>query len=325
MLPLLLGAVTSLSAMCAGSVLLLRTSRGSKLLAGRIEQVVTPHGRAGAGVERPGAAAAARRSEQTGAQAIGAAGLARFERLFGCTPSCREASSLRWWIVLPVALVISRAVLELLVAVVGPLAAFATPVLWVMFSRMWWKRAEQKRRAALYTQFPDTLGMLVRAVRVGIPVSEAIRSAAREQPAPTSHVLAALSDQLSVGIPLDEALKAMADQCGLSEYRFFATALTLQAQTGGGLTETLENLADVIRKRLALRARAHALAGEARMSAAIIGILPIVAGIALLVLNPEYISLLITDPTGNTILAVAILMMGCGIMSMRAIIRKSLS
>ena len=65
-----------------------------------------------------------------------------------------------------------------------------------------------------------------------------------------------------------------------SEYRFFATALGLQSQTGGGLTETLENLADVIRKRVALKARGYALAAEARTSAGVLALLPVLAGLA---------------------------------------------
>ncbi len=108
--------------------------------------------------------------------------------------------------------------------------------------------------------------MIVRSVRVGIPVTEGIRTVAREAPRPTAQEFSLLADQIRIGMPIEEALRELATRNQLPEYRFFATALALQNQTGGGLAETLENLGDVIRKRVALKGRAHALASEARTS-----------------------------------------------------------
>ena len=76
---------------------------------------------------------------------------------------------------------------------------------------------------------------------------EAIRAVAREMPEPTAPEFARLVDQLSIGVALDEAVLEMSRRCGIPEYRFFATAISLQNQTGGAFSETLENLADVIR------------------------------------------------------------------------------
>jgi tight adherence protein B len=111
----------------------------------------------------------------------------------------------------------------------------------------------------------------------------------------------------------------------VAEYRFFATALSLQNQTGGGLSETLENLAEVIRKRVALKQRGYALAAEARTSAGILAILPFFTAGALAVMNPGYLGLLFNDPGGQRILAVASGLMLLGILSMRSLIRRSLS
>ena len=116
----------------------------------------------------------------------------------------------------------------------------------------------------------------------------------------------------------------MAERNGLPEYGFFAAALGLQAQTGGGLGETLDLLADVTRKRVAMKARGHALSAEARTSSMILGGLPVAAGGLLYALNPEYIGVLFTDDTGRTILGTAILSLSTGMFVMRVIIRKSL-
>ena len=81
----------------------------------------------------------------------------------------------------------------------------------------------------------------------------------------------------------------MAQHADLPEYRFFATALTLQSKAGGALSGTLENLADMIRKRVAVKERAHALASEARMSIYVLTGLPAVVAGGIGLLNPEYI------------------------------------
>ena len=170
----------------------------------------------------------------------------------------------------------------------------------------------------------DALSMIVRSVRVGIPVSEAMRHVARQSLAPTAAEFERIASDLSIGTRLDLSLKAMAQRAGLPEYQFFATALSLQSQTGGGLTETLENLADVIRKRVALRSKAYALASEARASSLVLAVLPFVSGLGLAVLSPDYIAVLFVEEAGRNLLGIAFLSLGTGILAMRTIIRTSL-
>ncbi len=310
-------AAMALLGIIGGGVALLVHSSNSKKLAARMA-LVTPR-KAGSAAPPPRQRVVRRVAPKKRGS------IQHLEQLFGCTPAARESSRLKWWVVIPVALLCARLVVEMPMALVGPWGMVALLPAWIWISRKWWAKAEYDRRNMLYQQFPDSLAMIVRSVRVGIPVSEGIRAAAREQPSPTAEVLGSLSDQLAVGVPLDEALRNMAEKCGVAEYRFFATALTLQAQTGGGLAETLDNLGDVIRKRLALKSRAVALSGEAKMSSAILGSLPVLAALALSVMNPTYISVLILDPGGNKVLAIAIGMLGAGVITMRSLIRKALA
>jgi len=134
-----------------------------------------------------------------------------------------------------------------------------------------------------------------------------------------------VSDQIVIGTAPEQALRDMAARNGLPEYGFFAAALTLQAQTGGGLTETLELLAEVIRKRVALKARGYALSSEARTSSMVLGVLPVATTGLIALVNPDYISVLFTDPTGNIVLGVAVLFLATGMFLMQTIIRKTLS
>lgn len=207
----------------------------------------------------------------------------------------------------------------------GSLAWMSTVLVWVGIARWVFAAAHRKRAEALYRQLPDALSMVVRAVRAGIPVVEALRTVGRELPDPTGAEFRALSDQLAIGIPMEEALRRLARRSGLPEYRFFAVALALQNSAGGNLTETLENLADVVRKRVATRQRGHALASQARASAYVLSAVPVFAAAALLVINPRYILTLFSDPRGNVVLAFAIGSLGLGLSTMKAIIRRSLS
>jgi tight adherence protein B len=191
--------------------------------------------------------------------------------------------------------------------------------------RFYFKRLESRLRERLYVQFPDALAMIIRAVRIGVPVSEAVRLVSVECQQPTTIEFRQLSDEVAIGFALEQSLRSMGDRNDIPEYRFFATALALQSQTGGGLSETLETLADTIRKRVAARARAHALASEARTSCYVLAALPVVLGAGLYAINPPYISILFTTAGGNKLLGLAVLSLGTGLLSMRGIIHKCLS
>ncbi len=251
--------------------------------------------------------------------------LGRIAGFFGADLARTDLYPIAWWLVPPLAFIPARIGAMVLEFLVGPVAIFVVPfacwfVCWKYFSGR-----HARRVTVLFQQMPEALAMIVRAVRVGIPVSEAIRVVAHEAAAPTCFEFARLADDVAIGSPLDEALRNMAERNGVPEYRFFATALSLQAQTGGGISETLDNLADVIRKRVAARARGKALAAEARTSALVLSVLPVVALAALWLMNPDYIAVLFDTEPGHMILASAALLLTIGTFVMRTMIHKSLS
>ena len=248
----------------------------------------------------------------------------RLMRVFGFDPAHAKHYPVPWMIVLVLTLLLARVVAGVLTIIAGDIAFVAIPVVWVMLARSFFGWVDERRRQLLRNQMPDALSMIVRSVRVGIPVSEAMRHVARQSLAPTAAEFERIASDLSIGTRLDLSLKAMAQRAGLPEYQFFATALSLQSQTGGGLTETLENLADVIRKRVALRSKAYALASEARASSLVLAVLPFVSGLGLAVLSPDYIAVLFVEEAGRNLLGIAFLSLGTGILAMRTIIRTSL-
>ena len=228
-------------------------------------------------------------------------------------------------IVIAAALLVALIIAGIATLMLGRLALVAALPLWPVVARQLFARWHRGRKRILFEQFPDALSMVVRGVRVGIPIGEAIASVARESEAPTAQEFERVHKQLQIGLPIEEALRKMAERNDLAEYRFFATALGLQGQTGGNLSETLEGLADVIRKRIAARDRGFALAAEARTSANILAALPVLMFGLLWVMNPHYIMTLLTAQTGHMILGATITLLGMGIMVMRFMIQKSLS
>jgi tight adherence protein B len=245
-------------------------------------------------------------------------------RVFGFDAASLDRYPLSWWLVICVALALSKGVEFVLAKLIGPAAVLAIPLGCVVLSRLFFGSFDRRLREKMLTQFPDALAMIVRSVRVGIPVQEAIRAVAREAPHPTGPAFARLGNQTAVGVTMEDAMIEMAQRAGLPEYRFFATTLSLQSQTGGGLSETLENLADLIRKRVALKAKAKAMTSEAKASAGVLAALPVVTGLALWAMNPDYIELLFTDSTGNTLLGTAVVSLCIGLLTIRTIISRSL-
>jgi tight adherence protein B len=240
----------------------------------------------------------------------------RLAGLFGCDLGSSD-EGLRWYLVLPITLVVSIVAAEMTYALLGDADLLLAPPCWVMLSRTLWGWRREKRLARALAQFPDALAMIVRAVRIGIPVAEAVRIVAREAREPTARSFAELADEVTIGVPLDAALRRMAERTGLAEYRFFATAITLQAQTGGALAETLDNLA--------LRARGRALSSEARASIAMLAALPVLGGLMMYMLNPGYIGVLFTDPTGRNIFGMAVVSLGAGLLIMRVMMSRVLA
>ena len=307
-------AVLLILAIIAGLVLL-RSTKEDKATLARIEEV--------SAIGRPKSAVAAlsitRKVREQKPLTESAAGL------FGFSPAKKDQYTLKWpWVIL-IGLAAGRAAVALGSGLLGSLAWVLLPAITIVVSRSLFKGMIDKRTDKLRAQLPDALGLIVRAVRVGVPVGEALRAVSRESPAPTAAEFHRLADQIAIGVPMEAALRTMSERNDLPEYGFFAAALGLQAQTGGGLSETLDLLADVTRKRVAMKARGHALSAEARTSSMILGGLPIVSGGSLYLINPDYIGILFWDDSGRMILGAAILSLSMGIFAMRMIIRMSLS
>ena len=239
--------------------------------------------------------------------------------LIGVDLQQAETYPIKWWLVPPLAALITAGLTFLAAhplsdhpAILYPLEYFGTPIDWYLITRFIFNMFINRRNTKLVEQFPDALNTVVRCVRVGIPMGEALRTVAKDAMEPTKLEFTILADKVSIGVPLDVALRELGQRVKLTEYQFFATAITLQARSGGGITQTLDGLSDVIRKRVGLKARGYALTAEARTSALVLSVLPFVAGGMIFLVQPTYIMELFTTQGGNSVVAAAILLLIVG-------------
>jgi tight adherence protein B len=177
-------------------------------------------------------------------------------------------------------------------------------------------RMGRKRIARFVSLFPEAIDLMVRALRAGLPITEAIINAGQEIGDPIGVEFRGIEAGMRLGRDLDSLLWDIAKRIDVPEFRFFIIALSVQRETGGNLAETLNNLSLVLRGRRAMRAKARAMASEARASTAILGSLPVLVTIMLMFTSPTYIMPLFTDIRGLILLGIATTMLlgGVGIM-----------
>lgn len=182
----------------------------------------------------------------------------------------------------------------------------------------------QRRRLAdhLFRQLPDALEMVTGAVRSGLPITEAFRTIAREMPQPTAGQFALVCSELALGRPPEEAVEGVYRRTEVAEYGFFAVTLGVQMKSGGGLAETLQTLAETVRQRVTLSARAKALAGEVIFSSRALSVAPIVVGGLLYMISPSTVDLLLYDPVGRKLLAYAAASVIVGTLVIRWMVRR---
>ena len=182
----------------------------------------------------------------------------------------------------------------------------------------------QQRRFAnqLFRQLPDTIQTVASTIRSGLPVQEAFRTIARDMPEPTAGQFKIVCNELALGRPAEEAVENVYQRTQVTEYAIFAVTLGVQMKSGGSLAETLLTLADTITQRVALAARAKALAGEVIFSSRALSVAPVVIGGLLYLINPTTIDMLFTDPTGNRLLAYAVGSVVTGHFVIRWMIRR---
>ncbi|WP_192365029.1 type II secretion system F family protein [Mesorhizobium mediterraneum] len=174
-----------------------------------------------------------------------------------------------------------------------------------------------RRVKAFLNEFPNALDIIVRAVKSGLPLNDAVRLIANEAPEPVKTEFRRIVDSQQMGLSIPDASMRMAETMPCTEASFFGIVIQIQSQAGGNLSEALGNLSRVLRDRKKMKAKVQALSMEAKASAVIIGALPFVVAFLVYLTSPNYIMPLFTTSTGHLILGCSAVWMSIGILVMR--------
>jgi tight adherence protein B len=185
----------------------------------------------------------------------------------------------------------------------------------------WVLKFLSKRRLKKFIRlFPDSIDVIVRGVKAGLPLGDCLRIIATEVEEPIRSEFRQVVEAATMGLSISEACDRLATQVPISETSFFAIVINIQQKAGGNLSEALSNLSAVLRDRKMMEGKIKAFSSEAKASAMIIASLPfIVAGLVYLT-SPTYISLLWTNTTGQIVLAASAIWMTIGVFVMKKMI-----
>jgi tight adherence protein B len=165
----------------------------------------------------------------------------------------------------------------------------------------------RKRRLKLFEkQLPDALDLLARGLKAGHAFPTGLQNVAKEMPDPLGTEFFKTFTEFNHGLDLNTALLNLCQRINLRDLSFFTTAVLIQRETGGNLTQILEKISMLIRERFKLRNQIAALTAEGRLSGLILLLLPPVLAGLLMLINPEYGSILINHPTGRIMCGVAL-------------------
>jgi tight adherence protein B len=181
-------------------------------------------------------------------------------------------------------------------------------------------RKRKGRLHAFESQFPDTLDFIARAVRAGHAFSISLELLANDSPEPTRTEFRRVFTEHNLGATLESALTGLIQRVPLVDVRFFVSAVLLQRETGGNLSEILTNLGDVIRERFQLKGRVRAASAHGRITATALTIIPIVLLGLLELMRPNYLQVLTQDHHGRIMLWGALIGQITGYLVMKKII-----
>lgn len=189
----------------------------------------------------------------------------------------------------------------------------------VPFQVILYKRAKRIKR--FEELLPEALDLIGRGLRAGHSFSSALQMAGNEMPEPMGEELRQTFDEINFGIALPTALQNLVSRMPSTDLSFFAIAVMIQRETGGNLSEVLDNISAIIRERLKLFGKVRALSAEGKISASVLSVLPFLTAFLLFLMNPKFMSMLWTETTGQKLLVAGLVMMVLGILWMRKIIR----
>lgn len=184
---------------------------------------------------------------------------------------------------------------QLIVEIAGPVVGLVLPLLLLKFHRA-------RRLKQFNAGLADSIDLMSRALRAGHSVASAIEVVSEQGHEPVASEFGEVFRAQNFGLPFRDAMLQLAERVPSSDLRFLVTAMMVQKETGGNLTEILDRTTNVIRERLRIHGEVRTKTAQGRLTGAILALLPIILGVLINVINPGYGKPLFTDPLGKKML-----------------------
>jgi len=199
------------------------------------------------------------------------------------------------------------------IMIVAGILTATLPFVYVLFTR-------KKRLNKFLELLPDALDLVSRALSAGHAFSESLHMVATEMPDPIAGEFQKTYEEQNLGLSLKLALENLTQRIPLLDLKMCVTAIMIQRETGGNLAEILEKVAHTIRERFRIMGDLKTLTTSSRMSAWLLCGLPIAVSLVITIMNPEYMSVLWTDPRGHLLIGIALFMQLTGMLIVRKIL-----
>ncbi len=168
---------------------------------------------------------------------------------------------------------------------------------------------------------PEAVDLLSRALRAGLSLPSALETVGQEIAEPLGSEFRTLHEEQKLGLPLRDAIMNLVERMPIDDVRFLATAMLVQMETGGNLTQILDKTSTVMRERVRLRGQLRIYTAQGRITGWILCAMPFLLFFLISLVNPGYESVLVTDPFGVQLIHVGLVMMVLGVLIIRRIIR----
>lgn len=211
--------------------------------------------------------------------------------------------------------------LLLLVIRPNPISAGAAAIVGGTLPILWLRRRQQKRLQRFNDQIADALVLISNSLKAGYGFMQAVEMVARESPPPIKTEFARVLKEINLGMTTEESLARMVERVASPDWDLVVTAMLIQRQIGGNLSEILDNITHTIRERIRIKGEVKTLTASGRLSGLIIGFLPVALALFMLMINPDYILRLFRDPRGQYMIGYAVVAEAMAILIIQKIIR----
>jgi len=197
---------------------------------------------------------------------------------------------------------------------IGGALGFSVPFFYLRIKR-------NKRLHVFEEAFPEALDLMARALKAGHAFATGLKMVADEMPEPIGPEFRKTFDEQNFGLPLKDALSNLTVRIPILDVRFFSTAVLIQRETGGNLSEILENLAHVVRERFKILRQVRVYTAHGRLTGYVLLALPVFLAIALSFINPEHMQLLFREHLGHMMLLATVVMQTIGYFWIRQVVK----